>query len=187
MEVEKLLVNARQNHSFVSNKYIFQALYQTMRNVQTTKRNCEKLLGWQNVLRNHYIAILFNPVLQVCPSVPLLVFNALSMLPFQCFKKLFLCFTPFAGSSRRLNFDKFRNTAPLIRYIFTCRSSLFKVLFSTLLSSNRASSQSVLKELKVWFMLCLLLMTSIGALLTCLINNWWSRAVLIKGNQRKQI
>ena len=160
---EKLLVNGRQNHSFVSNKYIFRALYQTIRNVQMTKRNCEKLLGSQNVLRNHYIAILFNPVLQVCPSVPILVFTALSMLPFQCFKKLFSCFTPFAGSSRRLNFDKFRNTAPLIRYIFTCRSSLFKVLFSTLLASNRASSQSVLKELKVWFMLCLLLMTSIGA------------------------
>ena len=71
------------------------------------------------------------------------------MLPFQCFKRLFLCFTLFAGSSRRLNFDKFRNTAPLIRYIFTFRSSLFKVLFSTLPSYNRASSQSVLKELKV--------------------------------------
>ena len=47
-----------------------------------TKRNCEKLLGSQNVLRNHYIAILFNPVLQVCPSVPLLVFTALSMIHF---------------------------------------------------------------------------------------------------------
>ena len=156
-------MNTRQNHSFVSNKYIFRALYQTMRNVQTTKRNCEKLLGWQNVLRNHYIAILFNPVLQVCPSVTILVFTALSLIPFHCFKRLFLCFTPFAGSSRRLNFDKFRNTAPLIRYIFTCRSSLFKVLFSTLLSSNRASSQSVLRALNVWFMLCLILMTSIGA------------------------
>ena len=123
----------------------------------------KKLLGWQNVLRNHYIAILFNPVLQVCPFVPILVFTALSILPFQCFKRLFLCFTSFAGSSRRLNFDKFRNTAPLILHIFTCRSSLLNVLFSTLLPSNRASSQSVLKAFKVWFMLCLLLMTSIQA------------------------
>ena len=38
-----------KNHSFVSNKYVSQTLYQTL---QTTKMIFEKLLGWQ-VFKNH--------------------------------------------------------------------------------------------------------------------------------------
>lgn len=47
-------------------------------------------------------AIRFN-LLQVFPSVHSFVFSEL----------VFLCFTQFGGSSRRLNYDKFRDTTPL--------------------------------------------------------------------------
>ena len=94
------------------------------------------------------IAILLN-LLQVYPSVPAFTLSVLFIPFFDFFKPLSLCFTQFGGSFRRLSFDQFRNTAPLIRRnVFTYRS-LFNVLLSTVVSSNRASSQFVLKTFKV--------------------------------------
>ena len=57
------------------------------------------------------IAIRFN-LLQVCPSVPPFVFVVLSIHSFTILCRYF-CFTQFGGSFHRLNFEKFRDTAPL--------------------------------------------------------------------------
>ena len=50
--------------------------------------------------------------LQVCPSVPPIVFTVLFILFLSCFDRLFLVFAPF-GSGFGLNFGNVRDTAPL--------------------------------------------------------------------------
>ena len=72
--------------------------------------NFEKLLGWK--VFKTTITIQFS-LLQVCPSLLLLVF-AVSFIPsFNYLSGYFRCSTQCGGSCHCLNFHKFPDTAPL--------------------------------------------------------------------------
>lgn len=60
----------------------------------------------------------FN-LFQICPCVPYFVYTVLfiASYSYKCFERLLLCFTQFGGRSRFLNFDKSRDTSPLVIYI----------------------------------------------------------------------
>ena len=75
---ENLLMCKRQNHSFLSKKYVSQALCQTL---QTTKMSFEKHLGWGQVFKNARLQSVLIFLVEVSPSVlPFVVLCCLYLL-----------------------------------------------------------------------------------------------------------
>ena len=68
--------------------------------------------GCHDVKCKPAIAIHFN-LLQVCASF---FVCCLAYTVFNCCERLFLCFSQYGGGFIRLNFDKFRVTAPFIKH-----------------------------------------------------------------------
>ena len=80
---EREITCKQQNYSFLSKKYVSQALYKTL---QTTKMNFEKLLGYDEPTT----ASRFN-LLEVCPCMSPFVIAVLFILSSYVWAFIFIC------------------------------------------------------------------------------------------------
>ena len=104
---KKIEINCElQNHSFVSNRYVSQALQQPLQTrTECTLKNYSASKFSQTGLHR-------SSVLHVCSSLPLFI----CIFCVIRFELLFLWYTQFGGSSQWLNLDKFRDTVSLIQH-----------------------------------------------------------------------
>ena len=87
-----------QNHIFLSNKYVSQALYQTILNVIKSKTKLWITVVCQ-VFKNHY-----SSLLDFFPSLAPFVLKYFTLLFLPSFKVLTFCFTQFGRRSNCLKF-----------------------------------------------------------------------------------
>ena len=103
--------------------------------------NFEKLLG-HRVFKNHKIKIISNHfnLLQVCPSVPSLIFAVLFIPSLNFVSGYFYSFTQFGGSYHCFNFDKFRDTLGWPENLCFCREILCGAPLISQVRNTRFSS-----------------------------------------------
>ena len=99
---KKLLVNDKTN-SFLSNKYISQAIIQNVTDTKSELSKPSRLTSFQK----HTMSSRF------CPFVPFFVFAVLLIPSLNVLSDYFLV-CQFGGGSYCLNIDKSRDTAPLM-------------------------------------------------------------------------
>ena len=113
LNVSEEITCNRQNHSFLSNKYTSQALYQTL---QTTKWTYWKAARQYNLkFAKTLLQSGFNLLQVWSPAVPKFVFAVLFVyLLFTFWALLFMFYTHFCGSFPLFQFDKFPKHTELL-------------------------------------------------------------------------
>ena len=113
LNVSEEITCNRQNHSFLSNKYTSQALYQTL---QTTKWTYWKAVRQYNLkFAKTLLQSGFNLLQVWSPAVPKFVFAVLFVyLLFTFWAVLFMFYTHFCGSFPLFQFDKFPKHTELL-------------------------------------------------------------------------
>ena len=113
LNVSEEITCNRQNHSFLSNKYTSQALYQTL---QTTKWTYWKAARQYNLkFAKTLLQSGFNLLHVWSPAVPKFVFAVLFVyLLFTFWAVLFMFYTHFCGSFPLFQFDKFPKHTELL-------------------------------------------------------------------------